>query len=60
MGGNLVVIGVTLFVVVASGIAMPQFGPFEAVILLLFAAVCTFIVYIGYVHLKRAFGGRRR
>jgi len=54
------VIGVTLFVVVASGIAMPQFGPFEAVILLLFAAVCTFIVYIGYVHLKRAFGGRRR
>ena len=58
LGGNLIVLGVVLFVTVVRKLAKPNLDIWEGLILLLSFGVCGCIVYFGAQHLARALAGR--
>src|SRR5579863_4932622 len=58
LGGNLMVLGLALLVAVAAKLVKPNLDPWEGLILLMGIGICGSIVYLGFLHLRRAFIGR--
>jgi hypothetical protein len=59
LGGSLIAAGLSLLFMVLSKFSGAPFGTFEGLVLLFVLGICASFVYLGVVHLKRAFVGRR-
>jgi hypothetical protein len=57
LGLNLAALGIAVVAAVARKFAKPNINIGDGLILLPGVAVCAFVVYFGFLHLKRAFSG---
>jgi len=58
LGGNLIVLGAALLLVVVSKLIGPTLDPGQGFVLLLGVGISSLIIYFGFLHIKRALAGR--